>query len=62
MNIMDKKYYQKPAMRVVSLHDQIHLLAGSIPEVKRIETNSEDDDEKILFGGGGDGTDIYTPR
>ena len=46
-----KKDYQKPAMRVVKIQQQAHLLYGS--EVKSV---SSSDDTGIGYGGGGDGT------
>jgi len=51
---MNKKDYQKPAMRVVLLQHQQHLLAGSIFTTTR--TNLADEgDEDLIYGGGGDG-------
>ena len=46
---MNKKDYQKPAMRVVLLQHQQHLLAGS--DV----TNVNSGDTGIGYGGGGSG-------
>ena len=46
---MNKKDYEKPAMRVVKIQQQAHLLAGS--EVKSVSTG----DTSITFGGGGNG-------
>ena len=39
---MKKNIYQKPAMRVVKIQHQQHLLAGS---VRTLSTNLDDDDE-----------------
>ena len=50
---MKKKEYQKPAMRVVKLQQQACLLAGSIFTTTR--TNLVDEDEDLIYGGGGDG-------
>jgi hypothetical protein len=45
---MNKKHYQKPAMRVVMLQHQQTLLAGSVDSVNSGDTG-------IGFGGGGNG-------
>jgi hypothetical protein len=50
---MKKKEYQKPAMRVVKLQQQARLLAGSI--FTTTSTNLADEDEDLIYGGGGDG-------
>jgi len=50
---MKKKEYQKPAMRVVKLQQQPRLLAGSI--FTTTCTNLADEDEDLIYGGGGDG-------
>ena len=50
---MKKKEYQKPAMRVVKLQQQAPLLAGSI--FTTTSTNLADEDEDLIYGGGGDG-------
>ena len=47
---MNKKEYEKPAMWVVKIQQQAHLLTGS--EVKRVSGG----DTGLEFGGGGDGT------
>lgn len=57
---MNKKDYQKPAMRVVLLQHQAQLLVGS-GTFTTISTNLEGEDD-IEFGGGGDGTSIKAPR
>ena len=54
-----KRIYQKPAMRVVILHQQAHLLAGSNFTTTSTNLDPEDD---FIFGGGGDGTGIWEPR
>ena len=46
---MNKKDYQKPAMRVVLLQHQQHLLAGSYG-VNSVDSNLEDEDD-FIFGG-----------
>jgi len=56
---MNKKEYEKPAMRVVILHQQAHLLAGSNFTTTSTNLDPEDD---FIFGGGGDGTGIWEPR
>lgn len=43
---MSKKEYQKPALRVVILQHQTHLLAGSVNDIGGDEFN---------YGGGGNG-------
>ena len=53
---MKKKEYQKPAMRVVKLQQQAHLLAGSI--FTTTSTNLADEDEDLIYGGGGDGSPL----
>jgi len=50
---MKKKEYQKPAMRVVKLQQQARLLTGSI--FTTTSTNLADEDEYLIYGGGGDG-------
>ena len=53
---MKKKEYQKPAMRVVKLQQQAHLLAGSIFTTTSTNFADEDEDEdELIYGGGGDG-------
>ena len=46
---MNKKDYQKPAMRVVLLQHQQHLLDGSYG-VNSVDSNLDDEDD-IIFGG-----------
>ena len=46
---MNKKDYQKPAMRVVLLQHQQHLLAGSYG-VNSVVSNLDDPDD-IIFAG-----------
>jgi len=48
---MNKKEYQKPAMWVVMLQQQVGLLAGS-GEVYNAQTNL---DEEMEYGGAGNG-------
>ena len=48
-----KKTYLQPAMRVVKLQQQAPLLAGSI--FTTTSTNLADEDEDLIYGGGGDG-------
>ena len=50
---MTKKEYQKPAMRVAKLQQQACLLTGSI--FTTTSTNLADEDEDLIYGGGGDG-------
>ena len=45
---MNKKEYEKPAMRVVILHQQAHLLAGS--NFTTISTNLDPVDNFIFTG------------
>ena len=47
---MNKKDYQKPAMRVVKVQHQQHLLAGSGYVVNSVDSNL-DDEEDLIFGG-----------
>ena len=49
---MKKREYMKPTVRVVQLHHQCHILAGS--DFSTIGTNLEDD-EDFIYGGGGSG-------
>ena len=56
---MNKKEYEKPAMRVVMLQQHEHLLAGSTFTTTSTNLDPEDD---FIFGGGGDGTGIWEPR
>ena len=46
---MNKKDYQKPAMRVVMLQQQTHLLAGSYG-VNSVDSNLDEEDD-FIFGG-----------
>ena len=45
---MNKKEYEKPAMRVVILHQQAHLLAGS--NFTTTSTNLDPEDDFIFEG------------
>ena len=50
---MNKKEYQKPAMRVVLLQQHAHLLAGS-NKFTTTSTNLDEDDD-FNFGGSDEG-------
>ena len=47
---MNKKDYQKPAMRVVLLQHQQHLLDGSYG-VNSVDSKNLDDADDFIFGG-----------
>ena len=53
---MKKNIYQKPAMRVVQLQHQSHLLAGSVAGVQSTGGTDWDDDDAFGFGGGSNGS------
>ena len=47
---MIKKAYEKPAMKVVMIHQQSHILAGSLTSVQSTGLDSE---ESLNYGDGG---------
>jgi len=47
---MIKKAYEKPAMKVVMIHQQSHILAGSLTSV---QSTGLDDGEELKYGNDG---------
>ena len=48
-----KKVYMKPAVEVEVMTESIEILAGSVSEVKNVDSNFDDDDD-LYWGGEGD--------
>lgn len=47
---MNKQAYEKPAMKVVMIHQQSHILAGSLTSV---QSTGLDDGEELKYGNDG---------
>lgn len=52
---MNKKEYEKPAMRVVILHQQAHLLTGSGGDTFTKTSTNLDPGDDFIFGGSDEG-------
>ena len=48
-----KKVYMKPAVEVEVMTESVEILAGSVSEVKNVDSNFDDDDD-FIWGGAGE--------
>ena len=49
-----KKMYLKPAVEVEVMTESVEILAGSVSEVKSVDSNFDYDDDLIWGGAGND--------